>query len=232
MIFRKINTYFQLLSKRRSIYRAGLLVLLLSLMVPTHPLRGGNAHWVEITDHAKNGDSRDLLKIYSILKRNGAALKDGAAWKIGETILKESLKYSLDPLLVLAVIKVESGFRLTAVSTKGARGLMQIRPFVGFALAQALDLGLEPESKEIDAESLNDPSLNIRLGVYYLNDLQKSFRDIKLALTAYNWGPTEIRNRLDEEEPIPLDYANKVLSTYRTYQKQDRPIQLALTKKF
>ncbi len=159
-------------------------------------------------------------------------MKDTTAWEIGETILRESLKYSLDPLLVLAVIKVESGFRLAAVSTKGARGLMQIRPFVGFALAQVPELELGPDSKSLNAESLNDPVLNIRLGVYYLSDLQKSFRNTKLALTAYNWGPTEIRNRLDGDEPIPSEYANKVLSTYRAYRKRDRAIQLALTKKF
>src|SRR3972149_1779412 len=69
---------------------------------------------------------------------------------------------------------------------------------------------------------LDDPVLNIKLGVFYLNSLKKNFRDLKLALTAYNWGPTEVRNRLQEDEVLPLAYAMKVLSTYQSY-RQDSP---------
>ncbi|MBI2359194.1 MAG: lytic transglycosylase domain-containing protein [Deltaproteobacteria bacterium] len=149
-------------------------------------------------------------------------MEDASAWAISETIRTESHKYSLDPLLVLAVIEVESRFQLAAVSERGARGLMQIRPLVATALADQVDLGVDFADREIHPEALDDPIINIKLGAFYLQYLHKRFRDTKLALTAYNWGPTEIRNRLDMEEAVPLDYAMKVLSAYNTYRRIDR----------
>ncbi|MGH7773032.1 MAG: lytic transglycosylase domain-containing protein [Candidatus Binatia bacterium] len=144
-------------------------------------------------------------------------LSEGLAWGIAETISGESEKHSLDPMLVLALINVESRFHQTAVSTEGARGLMQIRPLVANALAEEVELeGWEGE------KSLDDPITNIKLGVFYLGYLKKSFRDLKLTLAAYNSGPTEINRRLEEEEELPIEFAMKVLSTYHLYRKQSR----------
>jgi len=104
----------------------------------------------------------------------------------------------------------------------GARGLMQIRPLVANALANEVDLGDKFASGELDPEALDDPILNIKLGVFYLQHLKRRFRDLELALTAYNWGPTEIDNRLSMEEAVPLEYAIKVLSAYQSYRRPDR----------
>jgi soluble lytic murein transglycosylase len=224
--------YFQILRNLALAPKLIVSTIFLFLIVPTHPLKGSNGHWVELIDQAEGRDSYDLLTIYSVLRTYRMDLRDSTAWEICETILGESLKYSLDPLLVLAVINVESRFQQAAVSTKGARGLMQIRPFVGIALAQEPELGFSLESKTLNPESLDDPVLNIRLGVFYLKELAKSFQDLKVALTAYNWGPTKIRNRLDGKEPLPLGYANKVLSTYQTYRKHESQGRQDLTEKF
>jgi soluble lytic murein transglycosylase-like protein len=87
-------------------------------------------------------------------------------------------KHSLDPALVMAVIHAESKFNHLAVSPKGAVGLMQITPIT------VRELGI------IDPFN---PQLNIEGGVRYLKSLLKTFDgDQKLALAAYNAGPTQV----------------------------------------
>jgi len=67
---------------------------------------------------------RELVKIYSIVKSHRPDVNDGEAWKVAEVILEQSSKHSFDPLLVLAMIQVESGFQYAAISPGGARGIM------------------------------------------------------------------------------------------------------------
>ena len=209
---RKVK-YFKVLKDRIC---ASVLAFLSLTLTPAEPYRGGSGEWIEVADNTKKKQVHELLKIYSVVKTHRNDLKDASVWAISRTILEESRKHSLDPLLVLAVIRVESSFQDLAVSSEGARGLMQIRPIVANAMAEEVDLG----SGEIpDPGSLDDPVLNIKLGVFYLRHLKKSFRDLKLVLTAYNWGPTEIRNRLEENEELPLEYAMKVLAAYHGYHK-------------
>ena len=227
----KIYLYFQLLRDKVSPSKWAILAIFPFLLIPSHPFRGESAHWIEQIDHYDNRDASELLKIYSVLKSQRMDLSDSWVWDVSTAILEESRKHSLDPLLVLAVIDVESRFQHAAVSTEGARGLMQIRPIVATALAKELvssdkeiNGAIEDplESSTLEPLDLDDPILNIRLGVFYLHSLKKNFRDLKLALTAYNWGPTEVRNRLEEDEGLPLDYAMKVLSTYHSYRKDSR----------
>jgi len=82
--------------------------------------------------------------------------------------------------LVKAVMKVESGGKQDAVSSKGARGLMQLMP------ATARDLG-------VDAK---DPKQNVEGGSRYLQQQLSEFGDESLALAAYNWGPNNIKRAM------------------------------------
>ncbi len=118
----------------------------------------------------------------------GLTLREHLATAIAE----ESARAGFDPLLVLAVIAVESEFREGAVSSMGARGLMQLQPATLYFLAEREGLRLSRE--EIDA----DPALRVRLGVRYLAFLQKQFGDLDLALMAYNAGPTRVFAGLKE----------------------------------
>ncbi len=79
--------------------------------------------------------------------------------------------------LVLSVIKVESNFDSQAVSRKGAMGLMQLMP------GTARDLGVTDPF---------DPAQNIFGGARYLSDCVKTFKDLRLALAAYNAGPSKV----------------------------------------
>lgn len=178
------------------------------------PITGG-MYWVEeLTKPAPQRE--EILKIHSIMKRKG--LSESSIWGLAETISTESKKFSIDPILVLAVIDVESRFLHQTTSPYGARGLMQIRPFVGDHLAGQAELLEDWEG----AESLDDPILNVKLGIFYLGYLKKRFKNIELALTAYNWGPTRVQSRLDEDEPISLHYAERVLSKHEELRQRFR----------
>ncbi len=88
-------------------------------------------------------------------------------------IERYSLHYGVDPILVRAVIQVESNFNPNCVSNKGARGLMQLMP------GTARDFGVK---------QLHDPEQNIRGGIAYLAFLLEMFDDLPRVLAAYNAG--------------------------------------------
>jgi hypothetical protein len=167
---------------------------------------------------------RDLVKIYGIVKANRPDIGDGEVWEMADVIREECIKHGLDPILILALIQVESGFQFNAVSPMGARGIMQIMPDVAQGLAQ--ESGVRPQrgNRRFRPESLDDPLFNIKLGVYYLHDLKKSFRDVSTTLVAYNLGPTELRNRLDNNIEFSDEYAATVLSTYQKFKKSKPPL--------
>jgi soluble lytic murein transglycosylase-like protein len=96
--------------------------------------------------------------------------------------------------MVLAIIQVESSFEDDAVSPKGARGLMQIRPTTLNFLAKREGIRLTPEEMEAD------PALRVRLGIRYLRILQDKFHDLDRALMAYNAGPLRLRQALRSRE--------------------------------
>jgi soluble lytic murein transglycosylase-like protein len=175
---------------------------------------------------AQKPPPRELMRIYSIVRSHRPDITEAETWEISEVILEESSGYGLDPMLVLAVIDVESKFQYEAVSPAGARGMMQILPYVAKSLVQKIGLHPLVHAKSFRPEFLDDPVLNIKLGVYYLHDLKKSFRNLTHALTAYNMGPTETKNRLENDLEIPEEYSTLVLAAYRQYKsgKTKQPI--------
>lgn len=109
---------------------------------------------------------------------------DGAVHRQLATVIHdEATRAGLDPLLVLALIHVESSFDPDAVSYAGAVGLMQLRERT---LKQEIEQsGLPP------ADPL-DPVANVRAGIRYLRRLVRAFGGTDLALMAYNAGPNRI----------------------------------------
>jgi soluble lytic murein transglycosylase-like protein len=92
-------------------------------------------------------------------------------------VTEAATKYGVDPILVRAVAWQESRFRGSAVSPKGAIGVMQLMP------GTASWLGVNP----------HDPRDNIFGGVAYLSTLLDRFGgDVRLALAAYNAGPEAV----------------------------------------
>jgi hypothetical protein len=127
---------------------------------------------------------------------------------LARTIVVEAAGAQIDPLLVLALIEVESSFDPAALSERGAMGLMQLRePTLRRELERA---GLDPVYPF-------DPVSNVRAGVRYLRRLLDAFGREEVALMAYNAGPNRIMSYLREGE-IPERfhvYPRKVKSEVR-----------------
>ncbi len=107
--------------------------------------------------------------------------------QLAAAILEESGCAGLDPLFVLAVIEVESAYEPDALSRRGARGLMQLRPST---------MRAEAARSSLSAGDPSDPVLNVRMGVRYYARLLRIFGSQDLALMAYNAGPRRITGHL------------------------------------
>ena len=129
---------------------------------------------------------------------------------VAAAIAEESDRAGLDPMLVMAVIQVESEFHQTATSVVGARGLMQLRPTTLAWVAQRE--GVKLSRAELEA----DPALNVRLGVRYLKYLKEMFRGrLDFTLMAYNCGPNKLASALKARNTDP--WHNYVRAVRREY---------------
>lgn len=111
--------------------------------------------------------------------------------------------HGLDPVLLDAIIVVESAYEPGAVSPKGAMGLMQLMP------ATAARFRIEDPF---------DPVENLRGGARYLQWLLDRFDgDLKLALAAYNAGEAAVENYSNRIPPFPETraYVARVLELYQ-----------------
>jgi soluble lytic murein transglycosylase len=132
--------------------------------------------------------------------------------------------YGLDPYLVAAVIKTESGFDKDIVSSMGAVGLMQIMPSTGEWIARQLNI------KGFSAEMLKNEDVNIEMGCWYLNYLRSQLKHTNEVLAAYNGGignvfkwlqdpryskDGEVINTIPFKETV--SYIEKVVVVYNEY---------------
>lgn len=150
---------------------------------------------------------------YQVLLRSAPEVSE-AGRRISAALLARSVQYdpiietasastAVEPDLLRAVIVVESGFDASAVSPRGARGLMQLMPAT---------------AKAYGASDASDPAQNIHAGARYLRDLMDRYdNDLELVLAAYNAGETAVerhRRRVPPYRETRL-YIPKVLRIYR-----------------
>ena len=185
----------------------------------SHEFRYLNSSWVNSDGQVFNNPFKLTKKHKSIYEKNlknqidqqvlyyKTGLNKNYRSKLSELIVYESKKYGYDPLLLTAVIITESSFNNYARSSKGALGLMQIRPATGKELASEVNVEWNGSS------SLYDPETNIVLGAYYLNKLFIDFGDLGLALEAYNHGPSRLKRYL-KKGYRPKVYSQKVFKKY------------------
>jgi len=127
---------------------------------------------------------------------------------LARTVVAEAASARIDPLLVLALIDVESSFDPAARSHRGAKGLMQLREAT---------MKRERERAGLPPADPHDPIANVQSGVRYLRRLLDAFGREELALMAYNAGPNRIRGYLREGEIPPRfrTYPRRVHSELR-----------------
>lgn len=131
--------------------------------------------------------------------------------QIAQVVVDESVRASFDPLFVVSVIEVESHFDHTAISSTGARGLMQITPTTW-----------KYELLLLDRASMDpmDSCDNVRVGVDYMHRLSRSFTRPETLLLAYNQGPAGasgiITGRAGASDEA-RDYVPEVLQAYRYF---------------
>lgn len=142
-----------------------------------------------------------------------------------EYVNKYSEEYNIDPLLVLSIIKCESNFNEHAISTKDAKGLMQIMEFTGQWVASEIGI------TDFNPNMLFEADLNIQIGCWYISNLYTQFKDLHLAIAAYNGGSGNVTKWLDDtsysSDGVQLDYIpfketkkylDRVVTTYKIYQ--------------
>lgn len=136
-----------------------------------------------------------------------------------------SKEYNVDPMLVAAVIRAESNYKAEAKSSKDAYGLMQITPETAKWSAEKMKL------ENFKVEDLYKPETNIKIGCWYLDNLNAEFGgNTDLVLAAYNGGRGNVRKWLKESDhskdgvnlhyiPFPETdkYVKKVKVNYNIY---------------
>lgn len=133
--------------------------------------------------------------------------------RINEAVEQAARQYELDPLLVHAVIQVESAYNPYAISNAGAQGLMQLMP------ATARSLGVR---NSFDVEE------NIRAGVRHLKELKDTYKDDRLALAAYNAGAGAVdKYRWIPPYPETQEYVYKVGKKYGEARRAAASVQMA-----
>ncbi len=139
-----------------------------------------------------------------------------------DIVKEESVKNDIDPYLVLAIIKTESGFDSMAISKKQAKGLMQI-----------MDSTANDINSEVSETNIYNVNTNIKLGCEYLNYLIETYDgNYYLAVCAYNAGLGNVNEWVKEgvisenladsnDTNIPFKetniYLKKVIGSYNMY---------------
>jgi len=152
-----------------------------------------------------------VSKTVQYLKGKKIRTTDEKLKTIANSVYEESQKYAIDYRLILAVMKVESNFKNEAISRKGARGLLQIKPSLAKYIARDRSLGVE----EVTSLSLHEPEKNIKIGVNYLSKLIDMFENLTSALHAYNVGPSKVQKVGSLSNAPSTGFTKKVMNEYQ-----------------
>jgi soluble lytic murein transglycosylase-like protein len=171
-------------------------------LLATSPALPGGAH-------VHGGESRTPVPLRATLR--AAAPGPAPAWleqtvcdrgidlgpacsEVARAVAEEARAAGLDPVLMLAVIEVESAWDPHASSNRDAHGLMQLQPPT---------LADEAADGQLPSTNPHDPLVNVRAGIRYLGRMLERFGDPELALVAYNAGPNRLATYLEAERGVP-----------------------------
>ncbi len=142
-------------------------------------------------------------------------LSEDSRRRLTEQLWQISHTYSIDALMILAVVAQESHGnpnargRMQSGAFSGALGLMQIK--LETAQKMAWRFGLRVDSEE----DLFKPEVNVTVGTAYLIRLIGKYGNWKEALVAYNLGHSAVDRMLERGQPLPMRYYERVISKYK-----------------
>ena len=183
-------------------------------------------------DHLLAGDlARDLARPDLGVMIGRSALTNGhlALASIGYPTLPVPMGYESDWTFIHAIGRQESQFNRAAISSAGARGLLQLMPGTAREQAGKMGIGYQP------SELLTNPSLSMKLGSGYFRRVHAIYGSYPMALAAYNAGPGNVNkwvrangdprtggiSMIDWIEAIPIqetrNYVQRVLENAVVY---------------
>lgn len=142
-----------------------------------------------------------VLVMVALFLRSAITALDDEAYPLefSEFVEAQSELYDVDKALIYAVIRTESSFNPEAVSSIGARGLMQItKPTFEWA-----QMKLGGEFSDDSYDDLFDPETNIKYGTFLLSAFIKEFGTVDNALCAYHAGWGNAKSWLSDPEYSP-----------------------------
>ncbi len=187
--------------------------------VYTYRSSNGVQHFTNVpTDRRFQTFSPPAQRVTTFSLKGRSATRQ-AAWadatvgrELRELISETASRFDLEPALMHAVVRAESGFDPRAVSSTGARGLMQLMP---------------ETAREVGVRDVFHPRQNLEGGASYLRGLIDRFSgDVHLALAAYNAGPGAV----EAHGGIPPyaeteEYLRRVLRFRREYLREALRVQ-------
>lgn len=168
--------------------------------IPLFPLINADLH--QPSDVERRVLSAELEKY--LLTSNARWTKQDKE-DVVDALLDIESKYGFSPNLFLRLMKVESNFKIDAVSGDGAKGLCQIQPETARQISK--NIGAVHFSETL----LFDPVLNLRLSAEYLHFLETKYKALPKALAAYNMGPGAF-SRSYGEGGIPDGKYNRLIT--------------------
>ena len=147
---------------------------------------------------------REIRNSYAKLRTSNKNAVFAGNTQYDEIINKYAIQEGVDPLLIKAIIKQESGFKANVTSNAGAKGLMQLMPAT---------------AREMGVKNVLDPQQNIAGGVkYFAKQLDKFDGNIPLALAAYNAGAGNVQKYGNKVPPFKetQNYVKNIMATYNS----------------
>ena len=126
------------------------------------------------------------------------AQRDISREEIDRIIEKRARKYGINPDFIRAIVRCESNYDPSAMSSAGAIGLMQLMP---------------ETAREMGVENPWSPVENIEGGVKYMVRLLMEFKDVTKALQAYNFGPDHVKRGVNIPRETRI-YTQRVLGCF------------------
>lgn len=186
----------------------GTLVIALTGLSASRPtLPAGSAEQTELAalHHELDATRTSLAQAEARLERLTAVTRYSSLYDVpadlAQAIYDNAVAEGIHPSLGFQLVKVESGFKPNARSTRGAIGYTQLR----IKTARSYD-------PQVTEKELVDRDTNLRIGFRFLKDLLGQFdEDLHMALVAYNRGPSRVVEMMSRGEDPANGYAEVVL---------------------